>query len=99
MVPLGLNSNKRNSLDLPAISPRKQKKETKQIKSKTPNVQDPYFFFDSKQPHEQKDRMKQILQKAYLQDRSIKSSKVSTLRNRSPMNSKHPVTVASEQLS
>ena len=76
MVPLGLPTSKRNSLDLPSISPRKHKKATKQVKplkTKLNRPNDPYFL-DSKLPHE-KDRMKQVLQRAYLQDRSLKHSK------------------------
>ena len=76
MIPLGLPTSKRTSLELPSISPRRHKKTvkpTKQLKSKTPRPQDPYFL-DSKIPQE-KDRIKQVLQKAYLQDRSLKNSK------------------------
>jgi hypothetical protein len=70
MVPLGLPTSKRNSLDLPSISPRRNKKATKQVKPSKPKQskpQDPYFL-DTKLP-QGKDRTKQILQKAYLQDR------------------------------
>lgn len=43
--------------------------------------------------------MKQILQKAYLQDRSIKHSKADIHKNKSPRGNKSPVPVTYDNLS